>query len=107
MEKLNKKQQLADEIFNQVTSGYIFELESGNFEGEKLLENHEKLVNKIYELVVGDMYCGWFDFCQDTQAIRALARGNYLLRCINDYIRFCGKEFLMQRIEKYVKRLGY
>ena len=107
MTKLNKKQQLADEIFNQVTNGYIFELECGNYEGEELLENHENLVNKIYELVVGNMYCEWFDFCSDTQAIRALASGNYYLRCINDYIRFCGKDFLIECIEKYVKGLGY
>lgn len=90
-----------------MTSGYIFELEYGNYEGEELLDNHEKLVNKIYELVVGDMYCRWFDFCQDTQAIRNLSRGNYLLKCVNDYIRFCGKEFLIECVEKYVKRLGY
>lgn len=105
MEKLNKKQQLADEIFNQVTSGYIFDLECE--ENEELLADHEKLVNKIYDLVIGDMWCGWFSFCSDTQAIKAMAGGKYPLRRVNDYIRFCGKEFLIQCIEKYVKRLGY
>ena len=104
MEKLNKKQQLANEVFMQVSSGYIFELESGNYEGEALLNNHESLVNKIYDLVVCDLWLGWLNLCSDTMAIKQYVRHQ---RYIHDYIRLCGKEFLMECIEKNVKRLGY
>lgn len=107
MEKMNKRQRVANEIFRQVTIGYVFELESGNFEGEALLENHDNLVKKIYDLVVCDVFCDWIDFCQDSLEIRALAGGKYPLRYMNDSLRFCGKDFLMQCIEKHVASNGY
>ena len=102
MEKLNKKQQLADEVFKQVATGYIYDLECES--KEDLLKNHEELVNKIYNLVVCDPWLGWLNYCNDTMEIKKYVKHQ---RYIHDYVRLCGKEFLMQCVEKYVKNMGY
>lgn len=59
------------------------------------LANHSGLVNEIYAAATTDIYTG------DGVFFGAAAES-----CLKD-IRFCGKEWLMERCEKRVTKLGY
>lgn len=62
---------------------------------DETLKNHKLLVNRLYEMattaVYGEGFCGF---------------GKQYQMAIRD-INFCGKEWLMERCEKRIKKEGY
>ena len=64
-------------------------------EAKALLDDHETLVNLIYSSATTDIYYeGGMMF------------GKQAEKMIKD-IRFCGKEWLMERVERRVIKMGY
>lgn len=61
-----------------------------------LLNNHDELVKYVYEMattaIYGDGYC-----CFDDRATQLYLRE----------INFCGKDWIMERCEKRITKLGY
>ena len=64
-------------------------------DAEKALANHAVLVNGIYEAATTDIYTDG-----------AVKFGKGAESYLKD-IRFCGKAWLMERVEARVKKLGY
>jgi len=59
-----------------------------------ILDDHDRLVNDIYNMAINEIYYG--DGC-------VFGSSAAMLRDI----RFCGKEWLMKRVEARVKKEGY
>lgn len=61
----------------------------------KLLNNHDYLVNELYEMATSNLYgVGLCSF-------------NSLAKSYIKDIRFCGKEWLMEMCEKRIRKEGY
>lgn len=59
------------------------------------LHNHEGLVEELYDMAISEVYADggmWF--------------GDQAKRYLKD-VRFCGKEWLMERCEKRIAKMGY
>lgn len=64
-------------------------------DAEKLLADHEALKATIYDMAINDIYGD--GFCQVGEEVKKYLKD----------IRFCGKEFIMERIEKRLVKMGY
>ena len=59
------------------------------------LNDHEGLVNDIYSMATSEIYDA--GFCQFGKAAESYLKD----------IRFCGKDWLLERVEKRVSKMGY
>lgn len=103
---LNRRQQRAVKNIRYATDWLIGELENTiqDFEetapphisAKKVLSDHDRLVKEIYSASLNNVYDAGFCSYNEKQNARILRD-----------IRFCGKEFLMNEVEKAVKAAGY
>lgn len=59
------------------------------------LDNHELLVNELYDTAISEVYEE--GSCQFGKAAEKFLRD----------IRFCGREWLMERCERRIRKMGY
>ena len=64
-------------------------------EAKATLDDHDFLVNQIYDLALTEIFLEGANIF-----------GKAAETCLKD-IRFCGKEWLMERVEKQVTKAGY
>ena len=64
-------------------------------EAQATLDDHDLLVNQIYDLALTEIFLEGANIF-----------GKAAETCLKD-IRFCGKEWLMERVEKQVTKAGY
>lgn len=98
---MNERQRKAFANIVHASDWFIGELENGEMDGDKscteMLNDHEYLVNELYRRATTEIYTGTGMCIFDTRTVEANMRD----------INFCGKEWLMERCERRITKLGY
>lgn len=103
--EMNARQKKAYKNVYHAARDYIGGLENGTYDHPKssqdykdymnALNDHDGLVNEIYHMAITDIYDeGYVRFGKGAESY------------MKD-IRFCGKDWIMERVEKQVVKLGY